>query len=119
LKYLGILKFSLISVEYHGKKNWHKSLRLINACAKGFTGIGPLLSSTFTQVLILVKPMALGFNLHIKLAAFMVPLYHMCRILIICVKLWKSWRIIDLSVKSPCPWAWVHPLSPLSVVTAK
>jgi hypothetical protein len=30
--------------------------------------------------------MALGFNLHIKLAAFMVPLYHMFQILIICVK---------------------------------
>jgi hypothetical protein len=119
LKYLGFFKNSLISVEYHGKKNWHKSLRLINACAKGFTGIGPLLSSTFTQVLILVKPMALGFNLHIKLAAFMVPSYHMFQILIICVKLWKSWRIMELYVKSRCLWACFHSLSPLSVVSAK
>jgi hypothetical protein len=99
---------------------WHKSLCLINACAnKGFTWIGPLLSSAFTQVLILLKPVALCFNLHIKLAAFIVPLYHMFQILIICVKLWKSWRIIELSVKSPCLWACFQPLSPLSVVSAK
>jgi hypothetical protein len=77
-----------------------------------------LLSSAFTQVLILLKPVALCFNLHIKLAAFIVPLYHMFQILIICVKLWKSWRIIELSVKSPCLWACFQPLSPLSVVSA-
>jgi hypothetical protein len=44
--------------------------------------------------LILVKPVALGFNLHMKLAAFMVPLYHISYHLCQIVEVLENNRLI-------------------------